>query len=128
MITTELFIILSFFLSLKNSQVNICEYEAGTPIAECTSFEELIEELTVLCEEDEIDAENEYFYELTFLLNGSREESMYQKFYHVAELKNTARDLLNFFKYTILLQLYKFLILRKMQNFLKRSLILMRNI
>jgi hypothetical protein len=30
MITTELFIILSFFLSLKNSQVNICEYESGT--------------------------------------------------------------------------------------------------
>lgn len=56
MITTELFIILSFFLSLKNSQVNISEYEAGTPIAECTSFEELIEELTVLCEEDMFDA------------------------------------------------------------------------
>ena len=100
MITTELFIILSFFLSLKNSQVNICEYESGTLIAECTSFEDLIEELTVLCEEDEIDAENEYFYELNFLINGSREESMYQKFYHVAEFKNTARDLLNFFKYT----------------------------
>ena len=64
MITTELFIILSFFLSLKNSQVNISEYEAGTPIAECTSFEDLIEKLTVLCEEDEIDAQNEYFYEL----------------------------------------------------------------
>lgn len=100
MITTELFIILSFFLSLKNSQVNICEYESGTLIAECTSFEALVEELTVLCEEDEIDAENEYFYELNFLINGSREESMYQKFYHVAEFKNTARDLLNFFKYT----------------------------
>lgn len=100
MITTELFIILSFFLSLKNSQVNICEYESGTLIAECSSFEDLIEELTVLCEEDEIDSPNEYFYELNFLLNGSREESMYQKFYHVAEFKNTARDLLNFFKYT----------------------------
>ena len=100
MITTELFIILSFFLSLKNSQVNICEYESGTLIAECSSFEDLIEELTVLCEEDEIDAQNEYFYELDFLLNGSREESMYQKFYHVAEFKNSARDLLNFFKYT----------------------------
>lgn len=100
MITTELFIILSFFLSLKNSQVNICEYESGTLIAECSSFEDLIEELTVLCEEDEIDSQNEYFYELNFLLNGSREESMYQKFYHVAEFKNTARDLLNFFKYT----------------------------
>lgn len=100
MITTELFIILSFFLSLKNSQVNICEYESGTLIAECSSFEALIEELTVLCEEDEIDSPNEYFYELNFLLNGSREESMYQKFYHVAEFKNTARDLLNFFKYT----------------------------
>lgn len=100
MIITELFIILSFFLSLKNSQVNICEYESGTMIDECTSFEDLIEKLTVLCEEDEIDAQNEYFYELNFLLNGSREESMYQKFYHVAEFKNTARDLLNFFKYT----------------------------
>lgn len=100
MITTELFIILSFFLSLKNSQVNICEYESGTLIAECSSFEELIEDLTTLCEEDEIDSPNEIFYELTFLLNGSREESMYQKFYHVAEFKNTARDLLNFFKYT----------------------------
>lgn len=100
MITTELFIILSFFLSLKKSQVNICEYESGTLIAECSSFDELIEELTVLCEEDEIDAQNEYFYELNFLLNGRREESMYQKFYHVAEFKNTARDLLNFFKYT----------------------------
>lgn len=100
MITTELFIILSFFLSLKNSQVNICEYESGTLIAECSSFEALVEELTVLCEEDEIDSPNEYFYELNFLINGSREESMYQKFYHVAEFKNTARDLLNFFKYT----------------------------
>ena len=100
MITTELFIILSFFLSLKNSQVKICEYESGTLIAECSSFEDLIEELTVLCEEDEIDSQNEYFYELDFLLNGSREESMYQKFYHVAEFKNSARDLLNFFKYT----------------------------
>lgn len=100
MITTELFIILSFFLSLKNSQVNICEYESGTLFAECSSFDELIEALTVLCEEDEIDVQNEYFYELNFLLNGSREESMYQKFYHVAEFKNTARDLLNFFKYT----------------------------
>lgn len=100
MITTELFIILSFFLSLKNSQVNICEYESGTLIAECSSFEALVDELTVLCEEDEIDSPNEYFYELNFLLNGSREESMYQKFYHVAEFKNTARDLLNFFKYT----------------------------
>ena len=100
MITTELFIILSFFLSLKNSQVNISEYESGTLLAECSSFDELIEELTTLCEEDEIDSPNEIYYELTFLLNGSREESMYQKFYHVAEVKNTARDLLNFFKYT----------------------------
>ena len=100
MITTELFIILSFFLSLKKSQVNICEYESRNLIAECSSFDELIEELTTLCEEDEIDSPNEYFYELNFLLNGSREESMYQKFYHVAEFKNTARDLLNFFKYT----------------------------
>lgn len=100
MIHMELFIILSFFFSLKKSQVNISEYESGTLIAECSSFDELIEELTTLCEEDEIDSPNEYFYELNFLLNGSREESMYQKFYQVAEFKNTARDLLNFFRYT----------------------------